>query len=256
MPKISAVIITYNEENLIERCLASLDGIVDEIVIVDSYSTDRTEEICKKYNAKFVQHHFEGFRDQKNYALSLATYDNILALDADEALSETLRESILAVKENWKFDGYKMNRRNYYDGKWIRFSEWYPDRQMRLFFADHGSWGELNLHEKFMLPGKAKIGKLKGDLLHWSFSSKQDHAQKMKNYSILGAQEYHKAGRKASFLTPYIHFTWGFFRSYIIRAGFLDGLDGLRICYLYANSAFHKYRLLRILNKQKSSKQE
>lgn len=249
MPNISAVIITYNEELFIDKCLASLVGVADEIIVVDSFSTDRTEEICRKYNVRFVQHKFEGFRDQKNYALKLATHNNILSLDADEALSDKLRESILAVKGNWKYVGYKFNRRNNFCGTWIRFSEWYPDKQLRLFFADHGRWGELNLHEKFLLSNGAKVGKLEGDLLHWPFSSLQDHSDKMKKYSQIGAVEFHKAGKKANILTPYIHLIWGFFRSYIIRGGFLDGRNGYRICSLYAKSSYEKYKKLRELNK-------
>jgi glycosyltransferase involved in cell wall biosynthesis len=249
MPKISAVIITYNEELFIEKCLASIDGVADEIIVVDSFSTDATEEICKKHNVRFIKHAFEGYRDQKNFALQLATFKNILSLDADEALSETLRESILSIKDKWKYDGYLFNRRSNYCGKWIQHSGWYPDRQLRLFYSDHGKWGELNLHEKFMMSNGATVGKLKGDLLHWPFSSRQDHLNKMSKYSCIAADEFYKAGKKANLFTPYIHFIWGFFRTYIIRAGFLDGHDGYLICSLYAKSAFDKYKKLRILNK-------
>lgn len=250
MPKISAVIITFNEELFIDKCLASLEGVADEIIVVDSFSSDSTEEICKKYNVRFVQRSFEGYRDQKNHALSLASYRNILSLDADEALSDTLRQSINSIKGKWKHDGYLFNRRNNYCGKWIHHSEWYPDRQLRLFYSDKGRWGELNIHEKFiMLPG-SKVHKLNGDLFHWPFTSYQDHVDKMKKYSSIGAQEYYKAGRKSSILTPYIHLIWGFFRSYIIKLGFLDGNDGFIICSLYAKSSFNKYKELRALNKQ------
>ena len=250
MPKISAIIITYNEELFIDKCLASIDGVADEIVVVDSFSTDATEEICKKYNVRFIKHAFEGYRDQKNFALQLATYKNILSLDADEALSDRLRESILAIKEKWVYDGYLFNRRNYYCGKWIRHSEWYPDRQLRLFYSDHGKWGKLNLHEKFLMSNGAKVGKMKGDLLHWPFITPQDHSDKMIKYSLIGAQEFHKAGRKANLFTPYIHLIWGFIRSYIIRGGFLDGRNGYLICSLYAKSTFNKYKKLRQLNKK------
>jgi glycosyltransferase involved in cell wall biosynthesis len=254
MPKISAVIITYNEELYIEKCLASLNGVADEIIVVDSFSTDSTEDICKKYNVRFIKHPFEGFMDQKNYALQFATYKNILSLDADEALSDQLKESILSIKDKWEYKGYRFNRRNYYCGKWIRFSEWYPDRQLRLFYSDKGKWGELNIHEKFIMSNGYKVGKLKGDLLHVSFISRQDHIDKMKKYSQIGAEEFHKAGRKATIFTPYIHFLWGFFRSYIIRGGFLDGRNGYTICSQYAKSTFNKYKKLRVLNKARASK--
>jgi glycosyltransferase involved in cell wall biosynthesis len=251
MPKISAVIITFNEELFIDKCLTSLDGIADEIVVVDSYSTDATEDICKKHNARFIKHAFEGFRDQKNFALNLATYKNIISLDADEALSDQLRESILALKkkDKWDFDGYFFNRKSNYCGKWINHSEWYPDKQLRLFYADHGKWGDLNLHEKFIMSNGATVGRLKGDLLHWPFSSLQDHLDKMNKYSYIGAEEFHKAGKKAGLVTPYIHYFWGFFRSYIVHRGFLDGKYGYLICSTYAKSSFNKYRRLRVLNK-------
>lgn len=249
MPKISAVIITFNEEMFIDKCLTSLEGIADEIVVVDSFSTDSTEEICRKHNVRFIKHAFEGFRDQKNYAMQLASYKNILSLDADEALSEELRESIKAIKDKWDYDGYQFNRRSNYCGDWIHHSEWYPDRQLRLFYSDHGKWGELNLHEKFMMSNGATIGRLQGDLLHWPFTSLQDHREKMKKYSIIGAEEFHKSGRKANFFTPYIHYIWGFFRSYIINRGILDGRNGFIICSLYAKSTFEKYKRLRYLNK-------
>jgi glycosyltransferase involved in cell wall biosynthesis len=249
MPKISAVIITYNEEQFIDKCLASLKGVADEIVVVDSFSTDTTEDICKKHNVRFIKHAFEGFRDQKNFALQLASYKNILSLDADEALSDQLRESILAVKERWEFDGYVFNRRSNYCGTWINHSEWYPDKQLRMFYTDHGKWGVLNLHEKFMMSNGATIGKMKGDLLHWPFLSLQDHINKMKKYSAIGAEEFHKAGKKANIFTPYIHYLWGFFRAYIVHRGILDGRNGFLICSLYAKSTFNKYKKLRELNR-------
>jgi glycosyltransferase involved in cell wall biosynthesis len=254
MPKISAVIITFNEELFIDKCLSSLEGIADEIVVVDSYSTDSTEEICNRHNVRFIKHAFEGYRDQKNYALRFASHKNILSLDADEALSDKLRESILAIKEKWEYDGYLFNRRSNFCGKWINHSEWYPDRQLRLFYADHGQWGELNLHEKFLMSNGATIGKLEGDLLHWPFSTLQDHVDKMNKYAIIGAEEFYKAGRKATIFTPYIHLFWGFFRSFIINGGFLDGRNGYLICSMYAKSAFRKYKRLRILNSNGSVK--
>jgi glycosyltransferase involved in cell wall biosynthesis len=256
MPKISAVIITYNEEMFIGKCLASLEGVADEIIVVDSFSTDRTEEICKQYNVRFVKHAFEGFRDQKNFALRQATYRNILSLDADEALSDKLRESILSIKGSWKYDSYLFNRRNNYCGKWIQFSGWYPDRQLRLFKAEDGEWGELNLHERFILSNGSSIGKLEGDLLHWPFLTVEDHVEKMGRYAVIGAQEFHRAGRKSYFFTPYLHGFWGFFRTYFINGGFIDGKNGYMICKLYGKSAFNKYKHLRLLNKKKVSPQK
>ena len=140
MPDISAVIITYNEEKNLERCIESVRDIADEIVIVDSFSTDRTKEICKKYELHFIEHKFEGHIQQKNWAITQAKYPHILSLDADEVLSDRLKESIREVKENWTHDGYYFNRLTNYCGKWIRHCGWYPDRKLRLWDSRKGRW--------------------------------------------------------------------------------------------------------------------
>lgn len=253
MPQISAVIITYNEEMHIEKCLSSLKGVADEIVAIDSFSSDGTEEICRKFNVRFEKHKFEGFRDQKNYALTLASHRHVLSLDADEALSDKLRESILKVKEKWEYDGYSFNRLNNYCGQWIRHSTWYPDRQLRLFDTERGKWGGMNLHEKIeMIPG-SRIYNLKGDLLHWIFSSYEDHVDKINRYTTIGAYEFYRAGKKSGPFSASIHLVWGFIRSYILMGGFLDGYNGYIICSLSAYSSFLKYAKLRKLNKQESA---
>ena len=251
MPQISAVLITYNEEEFIGKCLDSLKGIADEIVVVDSFSTDRTEEICKQYNAKFFKHHFEGYRDQKNYALTLASYNHVLSVDADEALSEKLRKSILTIKDKWEYAGYFVNRRNNYCGKWINHSGWYPDRQLRLFRIDAGAWGGLNIHERFILHEGNVAGRLKGDLLHWTYLTVAEHIERTKKYLDISVQEYYKAGKKSSFFSPFTHGFWSFFKMYVLSAGFLDGKEGYLICSIYGKSAYDKYKRLRILNKQK-----
>jgi len=249
MAKISAVIITYNEEDFIDKCLKSIDGIADEIIVVDSFSTDSTEEVCKKYDVRFVKHAFEGYRDQKNYALTLASHNHVLSLDADEVLSDKLRESILNIKDKWNYDGYLFNRRNNYCGKWIRHSQWYPDRQLRLFYSKKGEFGKLNIHEKFILSNGGKVGKLKGDILHWPVISHADYTEKLDKYSLIAAREFHLVGKKTTIFTPYLHMTWGFIRSYIINGGFLDGRDGYMICSSSAKSVFRKYSKLRQFNK-------
>jgi len=158
-PGISAVIITFNEISSIERCLSSINGIADEIIVVDSFSEDFTKEICRKYNARFISHEFTGFMDQKNYSLTLAAYDYILSLDADEALSPELHDSLAEVKNNLVSDGYLFNRLGIFCGQWIRHSAWYPDRQLRLFKKNMGEWGTMNVHEKFiMTPGSRSPG--------------------------------------------------------------------------------------------------
>lgn len=141
MPKISVVIITYNEERNIGKCLESIKEIADEVVVVDSYSTDRTEEIVKSMGGKFIQHPFEGHIEQKNWAITQAKYPHILSLDADEIPSDRLTESILNIKENWSHDAYYFNRLTNYCGKWIKHTSWYPARKLRLWDSRKGEWG-------------------------------------------------------------------------------------------------------------------
>jgi glycosyltransferase involved in cell wall biosynthesis len=250
MPQISAVIITYNEERDIERCLNSIQDVADEIIVVDSFSTDKTEDICKKYNVKFFQHTFKGYRDQKNYALSLASNDHILSLDADEALSEKLKKSITEVKNNWHSDGYSFNRSNNYCGQWIHHTSWYPDRKIRLFNSQKGKWGGLNLHETVEMVHGSKVSILDGDLLHWAYYSYEEHIQKINNYSTLGAQEYFNSGKKSGPFSAVLHSRWAFFKSYFIKRGFLDGYYGFVISTLTAYKIFLKYIKLRKLIEQ------
>jgi glycosyltransferase involved in cell wall biosynthesis len=254
MPKISAVIITLNEEKFIELCLRSLAGVADEIIVVDSFSTDSTEKICKGFNVKFHLHAFTGFMDQKNYAVSLALNNYILSLDADEALSDELQKSILAEKDELKFDGYYFNRLNNFCGQWIKHSAWYPDRQLRLFNREKGKWGPINVHETFnMLPG-SNTGWLKGDILHRAHESAAELERKIISYSGIAAEEYFKAGRKVPFFYPVLHLVWRFITNYFFHLGFLDGKNGLVVCYLGAWSSYLKYSELRKLNRETTKK--
>ena len=188
MIKLSGVIITYNEQEHLRKCLSSLVDIVDEIIVVDSYSTDKTEEICKEFNVTFVQQKFLGYFEQKNFAVTQANHDYILSLDGDEALSDRLKTSILELKKEWKHPGYYCNRRNNYCGKWIRFSDWYPDKKLRLFKKDSGEWKGINPHDTYKLKPKLKSGKLKGDILHWIYRDYDEHKEKVEHFSTIGAK--------------------------------------------------------------------
>jgi glycosyltransferase involved in cell wall biosynthesis len=249
-PGISAVIITFNEASSIERCLSSLDGIADEIIVVDSFSTDSTEEICRKYNARFVTHEFTGFMDQKNFSLTLASHKYILSLDADEALSPELHDSLVRIKNDLNSDGYIFNRHGNFCGQWINHSAWYPDRQLRLFNKEKGHWGTINIHETFKMNPGCKVTRLKGDLLHWSSNSVDDFSDKIISYSHIAAREFYKKGKKASFFTPSVHFIWRLFLTYFLHFGFLDGRNGWKICFLGAKSSYLKYFNLRILQRE------
>lgn len=245
MVKISGVIITYNEEEHLEKCLSSLIDVADEILVVDSYSTDRTKEICEKFNVRFVEHEFEGYIEQKNYALSLASHDYILSLDGDEALSDTLKDSILKVKEDWQKDGYYSNRMNNYCGQWIKHSDWYPDRKLRLFKKGSGEWKGINPHDSYTLKKGQSKGFLKGDLLHWIYRDYKEHNQKVERFSTIAAEAYFKLGKKSSLLKIVWRPSWAFFKAYFLRLGFLDGLNGLIICIQTFNVTFLKYIKLR-----------
>lgn len=254
--EISAVIITYNEERNIGRCLESLRGIADEIVVVDSYSTDRTEEICKTYNAKFIKHRFNGHIEQKNWAILQARSPYILSLDADEALSDRLRESILKVKEDWTHDGYYFNRLTCYCGKWIRHTSWYPSRKLRLWDARKGSWGGFNPHDKFFLTREATRQFLKGDILHYSYYSVEEHLRQMNTFSSILARSYFEKGRRIYFFSLFLHPFWRFIKDFILKAGFLDGYFGYIISVNSAHEVFLKYVKLRNIYREEKQKQK
>jgi glycosyltransferase involved in cell wall biosynthesis len=149
--RISCVIITLNEERNLARCIGSLQGVADDVVVVDSFSSDGTERIAKEHGARFVQHKFEGHIEQKNWAITQAQHSWVLSLDADEALSEELRNSITAAKQRDDADGYTMNRLTNYCGRWIRHGGWYPDRKLRLWDRRKGRWTGVNPHDRFEL---------------------------------------------------------------------------------------------------------
>lgn len=243
--RISATIITLNEEKKIEGCLQSLSGIVDEIIVVDSNSTDRTEEICKQYGVVFVRHDFEGYVAQKNFAVRQTSHDFILALDADERLSDELRESILKVRENWgEVSGYSFNRFNNYCGKWIRFCGWYPDRKIRLWDKRKGQWGGEDPHDKVII-SVDQVKWLKGDLLHMAYYSVDEHLQQMHKFAEVAAKaKYRNGKRPVFFIHVVLNPVFKFFKKYILQFGFLDGYYGFVFC--AATSALNFYKYLRL----------
>ncbi|WP_431158704.1 glycosyltransferase family 2 protein [Winogradskyella poriferorum] len=253
MLKLSGVIITYNEERYIETCLKSLSAVVDEIVVVDSYSTDKTKEICLKYNVKFIEQEFLGYIEQKNFALQQASHDLVVSLDGDESLSKELQESIIKLKPNWKFDGYYANRFNNFCGQWIKHSDWYPNKKLRVFDRRKAQWEGINPHDSIALfDKKAKTGKLKGDILHKTYQTYSEFNQKIEHFSSISAQAYYDLGKKATIWKTLWNPSWAFFKAYFLRLGFLDGYNGFVICVQTANLTFLKYSKLRELYRNKS----
>lgn len=253
MIKLSGVIITYNEERNIEKCLESLVPVVDEIVVVDSFSTDNTKAICKKFQVKFIEQRFLGYIEQKNFALTQASNDFIVSLDGDEALSKTLQKSIIKLKNNWNFSGYYSNRFNNFCGQWIKYSDWYPNKKLRVFDRRKAMWKGINPHDNVILNNpKENAGYLKGDILHWTYQTYSEFNLKTEHFSSISAKAYFNLGKKAPIWKIVFNPTWAFFKSYFLKLGFLDGLNGLVICIQTANITFLKYTKLRELIKNKT----
>lgn len=244
MIKLSAVIITFNEERNIIRCIDSLQEIVDEIIIVDSFSTDKTIELCQSKGVRVIQNKFEGHIQQKNFALQQAKNDWVISLDADEALTEELKNSIIEVLNNPTEKGYKFNRLTNYCGKWVRFCGWYPDTKLRLVNRNFASWQGINPHDKLELTDGQKEGFLKGDLLHYSYYTKEDHYKQIEYFGKIAAQEAFKNGKRVNKLILVGKVIAQFVKSYIFKFGILDGVTGLRISYRSAYATYRKYQIL------------
>ncbi len=243
--KLSAVIITFNEVRNIQRCIESLLPVADEIIVVDSFSTDRTEEICKLYGIKFFQNVFEGHIEQKNIALLKANHEWILSVDADEALSETLQKAVKKSLEAPQFDAYSMNRLTNYCGKWVKYCGWYPDTKVRLVKKSKAHWTGTNPHDKLELKEKSQVGGLQGDLLHYSYYTKEDHFKQIEYFGNISAKELFLKGKNISVFLLYLKVITQFFKSYFVKMGFLDGKTGWLISSRSAYATLRKYQILR-----------
>ncbi len=252
MVKITTVIITLNEERNIARCLESIQAVADEILVVDSFSTDGTREICSRYGARFLQHAFEGYAAQKNWANSQALHPYVLSIDADEQLSEELKKSILKIKEDWTHDSYSFNRLNNYCGQWIRRCGWYPDRKIRLWDTRKGRWTGPNPHERLEMNPGVTQKHLAGDLLHFTTTTIADHVQMMNKYAVLGAQNYFETGKRSSIFKIIISPWARFLKMYLFNIGFLDGYYGYVIARTTAYATKLKYIYLYDFQRKKN----
>jgi glycosyltransferase involved in cell wall biosynthesis len=249
MISISLVVITFNEEKNIARCLDSAKDLVDEVIVVDSFSSDRTENICREQGVRFVQHTFDGHIEQKNFALMQANSEYVLSLDADEWLSEELRKSVAEIKKSPPAEAYQMNRLSRYAGRWIRTCGWYPDRKIRLWKKTAGHWGGYNPHDKVVLEPGVRVAWLKGDILHDAYQSVDELIAKTGQYARIYAQEHRF--RKNSSLFKIIYKTvFHFIDNYFFKLGFTDGYEGLLIAYSNTSGVFYKYAQLLEANKK------
>lgn len=249
MPQLSVVIITYNEEINIGRCLESIKEIADDIVVVDSFSTDNTGRICQQYKVNFIQTKWEGYSETKNFANTLAKYDWILSLDADEAISEELKKSILKIKAGNNLMTCSFNRLTNYCGHWIKHCGWYPDTKTRIFDRKVSKW-QGTIHEELNFPSAKSVVQLTGDCLHFSYYTLEQHYKQADKFTSLAAQDLYSQGKQVSFFKMAISPIVKFIRDYFINLGLLDGKAGFTVCHVSASATYMKYKKLRDLHKK------
>ncbi len=247
--KISAAIITFNEEKNIKRCIESLD-FCDEIIVVDSLSSDSTCKIAKELGAKVIEQKFLGHIDQKQLAVDNCSNRWVLSLDADEWVSNELKNSILTLLQNdLENDAYSMNRISFHLGRWIKHGGWYPDKKTRLFDKTKAKWGGYNPHDKVIVDGT--IGHLNGDLKHYVFTDLRQNIDANNSYSSIMAIDLDKNGKKFSYLKLFLKPLGKFLETYVYKRGFLDGMAGFIIARGAAYSMFLKYAKLWEIQKVK-----
>jgi len=242
--KLSAVVITYNEERNIGRCLDSLLPVADEIVVLDSNSTDQTVAIAESRGAKVYLQSFLGYVEQKNRALELASHDLVLSLDADEALDEKLTQSILAAKQESPGSAYSMNRCTWYCDRFIKHGSWYPDRKIRLFNKTQARWAGDNPHDHIVVDAGIPVKHLAGDILHYSYYSIEEHVAQNNKFSTISADALVKRNKKATAAGLVFRPFWAFLKGYFFKAGFLDGFHGFVVAVNSAHLTFLKYAKL------------
>jgi len=250
---ISACVITFNEEKNLSRCLDSLEGLVDEVVVVDSESSDGTRKLAEEAGARVVVQPWLGFVGQRNFALEQCRFDWIFSIDADEEVSAELRATLLDLKprlgvpsEGETF-AFALPRRVWYLNRWIWHGVWYPDYVIRLFYKPACRFGGGDVHETLIHPGKAE--RVTGDLLHFTYADRADHLARVQKYSMLWARSKFAQGKRSGALScvsrPLFRFLWAYF----VRAGFLDGWRGLQIAVICSYEVWLKYRFLRVLSR-------
>lgn len=247
-PGLSACIITFNEEDRIRDCIASVD-FCDEVLVVDSHSTDCTREVAARCGARVIERDWPGYAAQKAFAVGAARHDWVLCLDADERLDRRLRWEIIRLRDAGfpGHAGWRMRRLSHYLGDWIRHGVWRPDWNLRLFDRRRGRWVGEVLHEKVVVDGS--VGRLRGELLHYPYRSLAEHLATMERYTSLMARGLHARGKRAHAARLVLNPTWRFLKSYLFKMGFLDGWRGLVVAYLAAHYVRLKYLKLLALQR-------
>jgi glycosyltransferase involved in cell wall biosynthesis len=250
--RLSAVIIAMNEEENLPRCLESI-GWIDEIIIIDSGSSDKTRSIAEQAGARVYDIKWNGFGPAKQYGVSMAAGNWILSIDADEEVSPELAAEIRhIIKDGPKYDGYYIPRRTMFLGRWVSHCGWYPDRVLRLFDKSRGNFNQSSVHEKVILDGKS--GHLQGELRHYSYPTLKHYLKKFNRYTTLGAEEAFRLGKKASWFDMAVRPPATFFKHYIAKQGFRDGWEGFVISMLSSMAVLVKYAKLRELKQRNTGR--
>lgn len=251
MQKISVVIICKNEEEEIGRCLQSVQGLTDDIVVLDNGSVDSTKNIVRKAGARLIEESWEGFGKTKNKATKLAKYNWVLNLDADESIDEELKVALSTLELNNDNEVFEIKFKNFLGNKYVRFGEWGDDKHIRLFNRNRVSWNEARVHEGLLFPPGIKVKKVKGFVLHYTVKNVAEFAEKMRRYALLNAEKYAEEGKKSSWVNIYAASLFSFIKYYVFKLGFLDGWAGWICAKMTSYYTFIKYARLLELNKEK-----
>jgi glycosyltransferase involved in cell wall biosynthesis len=254
MEKLSLVIITFNEEKNIGRCIDSAASLADEIIVLDSFSADKTVEIARSKGARVFIEPFRGYREQKNRALELASNNYILSLDADEELDKTLQAAIAEARKTFTYSAYRMNRCTNHCGRFIRCGTWYPDRKIRLFDKRLAYWSGINPHDKIAFYKPVAVKHLRGEILHYSYPTLEKHAAKVISFSSIAAQSLYAAGRRTNLFRLVLNPSWAFVHDFLLRGGFINGRQGFVMAVMKTKYTFLKHKKLYQLQRKKFRK--
>lgn len=243
-PMVSVVIIAKNEAHIIGKTLQSLQGLTDDMVVVDNGSTDGTQALCQQQGARVIEAVWQGYGPTKNIGIQAAKYDWILSLDADEAIDDTLKKAIVAYPFHNDAEIFNLSFKNFFCGKWLRHGEWGTDKHIRLFNRKQVSWDAAAVHEQLQLPPQAKVVALAGFVLHYTVHSLAQYRQKMDRYAQLNGLKYFQQGKRPSFVKRWLSPIFGFLQNYVFRLGFLDGKAGLTTAMATARYTHLKYSFL------------